>query len=154
MMNLLYYLLTQTSLHGVHFISLLFTTPIAGWLADVYLGWYKVIQWSMWIMWVGSMLATLSSLIAHLVDSYASINGKVTAAILVLQTIGFAGSQANICQFGIDQLPDASTNAIKSFISWFIWTYFTGGIAGHYIHECIDEQYYIVGQCFISFCLP
>ena len=153
MMNLPYYLLTQTSLQGVHFISVLFTLPIAGWLADVYLGRYKVIQWSMWIMWVGSMLATLSSLIAQLVDSYASINGKVTAAILVLQTIGFAGYQVNIYQFGIDQLPDASTNAIKSFISWFIWTYFTGGIAGHYIYECIDEQYYIVGQCFISVCL-
>ena len=104
-------------------------------------------------MWVGSMLATLSSVVAQLVVSYASINGKVTAAILVLQTIGFAGYQANICQFGIDQLPDASTNAIKSYISWFIWTYFTGGIAGHYIYECIDKQYYVAGQCFISICL-
>ena len=83
----------------------------------------------MWIMWVGSMLATLSSVVAQLVDSYASVNEKVTAAILVLQTIGFAGYQANICQFGIDQLPDASTNDIKSFIIWFIWTYFSGGIA-------------------------
>jgi peptide/histidine transporter 3/4 len=71
----------------------------------------------------------------------------------VLQTIGFAGYQANIYQFGIDQLLDASTNAIKSFISWFVWTYFTGGIAGHYIYECIGKQYYVVGQCFISICL-
>jgi hypothetical protein len=39
-MNLLYYLLTQTSLEGVHLIALLFTLPIAGWLADVYLGRY------------------------------------------------------------------------------------------------------------------
>jgi peptide/histidine transporter 3/4 len=152
-MNLPYYLLTQTSLEGVHSIALLFTLPIAGWLADVYLGRYKVIQWSMWIMWVGSMLATLSSVVALLVGSYASINKKVTAAILVLQAIGFAGYQANIYQFGIDQLLDASTNAIKSFISWFVWTYFTGGIAGHYIYECIDKQYYVVGQCFISVCL-
>ena len=153
-MNLLYYLLTQTSLHGVHFIALLFTLPIAGWLADVYLGRYKVIQWSMWIMWVGSMLATLSSVVAQLVDSYTSdINDKVTAAILVLQTIGFAGYQANIYQFCIDQFPDASTNAIKSFISWFIWTYSTGGIAGLHIYECINKQYYIAGPCFIFICL-
>ena len=68
-------------------------------------------------MWVGSMLATLSSVVAQLVNSYTSdINEKVTAAILVLQTIGFAGYQANIRQFGIDQLRDASTNAIKSYI--------------------------------------
>ena len=104
-------------------------------------------------MWVASMLATLSSVVAQLVDSYASINDKVTAAILVLLTIGFAGYQANICLFGIDQLPDASTNAIKSFISWFIWTYFIGGIAGYCIYECIGKQYYVVGQCFFSICL-
>jgi peptide/histidine transporter 3/4 len=107
----------------------------------------------MWIMWVGSMLATMSSVVAQLVDSYASINKKVTAAILVLQTIGFAGYQANIYQFGVDQLLDASTDAIKSFISWFIWTYFTSGIAGHYIYGRIDKQYHVVGQCFISICL-
>ena len=104
-------------------------------------------------MWVGSMLATLSSVVAQLVVSYASINDKVIAAILVLLTIGFAGYQANIYQFCIDQFPDASTNAIKSFISWFIWTYSVGGIAGHYIYECIDKQYYVVGQCFFSICL-
>ena len=152
-MNLLYYLLTKTSQEGVHFVALLFTLPIAGWLADVYLGRYKIIQWSMWIMWVGSMLATLSSVVAQLVDSYASVNEKVTAAILVLQTIGFAGYQANIYQFCIDQFPDASTNGIKSFISWFIWTYFSGGIAGHCIYECISKQYFVVGRCFISICL-
>ena len=155
--NLFYYLITQTSLEGVHFIALLFMLPIAGWLADVYLGRYKVIQWGMRIMWVGSVLATLSSGVAQLVDSYASINKKVTAAILILQAIGLAGYQTNIFQFGIDQFPDASTNAIKSFIIWFVWSYFTGGIAGHYIyvyiHECISEEYHVVGQFFISVCL-
>ena len=59
------------------------------------------------ITWFGSMLATLSSVVAQIVDGYASINKKVTPAILVLQTIGFAGYQTNIFQFGIDQFPDA-----------------------------------------------
>ena len=152
-MNLLYYLLTQTPLEGPHFIALLFTLPIAGWLADVYLGRYKVIQWSMWIMWAGSVLATLSSVVAQSVDTYAGIDKKVIAALLVVQSIGFAGYHTTIFQFGIDQFPDASTNAIKSFISWFIWTYFTGGIVGHYIYECISHEYHVVAQCFISGCL-
>ncbi len=151
--NLVYYLLTQTSLEGVHFIALLFMLLNAGWLADVYLGRYKVIQWGMRIMWVGSVLATLSSVVAQLVDSYESINKKVTEAILILQAIGLAGYQTNIFQFGIDQLPDASTNAIKSFIIWFVWSYFTGVIAGHYIYKCISEEYHVVGQFFISACL-
>ena len=70
-----------------------------------------------------------------------------------LQQLSYAEYQANIYQFCIDQFPDASTNAIKSFISWFIWTYATGCVAGLYICECIDKQYYVTGQCFISTCL-
>ena len=151
-MNLLYFILTQTPWEGVHFIALLFTLLIAGWLADVYFGRYKVICWSMWIMWIASMLAAVSSVVAQLVDSYTRISEKVTAAIVFIQTIGLAGYQANILQFGIDQFPDAS-NCIKSFIIWFVWTYFTGGIAGHYICQCINEEYRVVGKYFICSCL-
>ena len=148
-MNLLHFLLA-----GVYFkLSLLFIVLFAGWLADVYFGRYRVIRWSMWIMWIGSMLAAASSVVAQLVDSYARISKKVTAAIISIQAIGFAGYQANILQFGIDQFPDASTNAIKSFIIWFVWTYFIGGIASHYIYECVGKDYFIVGKCFICSCL-
>ena len=118
-MSLLYYLLTETPLEGMHFIAVLFTLPIAGWLADVYLGHYKVIQWSMWITWFGSVLATLSSVVAQIVDGYANINKKVTPAILVLQTIGFAGYQTNIFQFGIDQFPDALMPSNLLLVSLF-----------------------------------
>ena len=153
-MNLPYYILTQTSWKGVHFISLLFILLIAGWLADVYFGRYKVIRWSMWIMWVASMLATVSSVVSQLVDSYARISEKVKAAILIIQTIGLAGYQSNMLQFGIDQFPDASTNAIKSYISWFIWTYFTGSIASQYLYKCIKyKEYRVVGECLICSCL-
>ncbi len=37
-------------------------------------------------------------------------------------------STANVVFFGIDQLQDASTDEITSFISWYSFTYFGGGI--------------------------
>ena len=40
------------------------TLPFAGWLADIRFGRYKMIRWSMWIMWTASMLATASSIVA------------------------------------------------------------------------------------------
>ena len=40
------------------------TLPIAGWLADVYLGRYKVICWSIWIMWIASVLLVASSILS------------------------------------------------------------------------------------------
>lgn len=59
-------------------------------------------------MWVAScMLATTSSVVAQLVDSYYNINEKVKLALLIVQAIGLGGYQANSIQFGIDQLHDS-----------------------------------------------
>ena len=38
------------------------TLPIAGWLADVYLTRYKVMRWSILIMWIASVLVGASSI--------------------------------------------------------------------------------------------
>ena len=97
------------------------TLPVAGWLADIYFGRYKVINWSMWTMWVAFMLVTASSVVAQFVESYNSINRYMRGVLMVTNVIGFAGFQANVIQFGIDQLHDASTSEITSFISWYIW---------------------------------
>ena len=41
---------------------------------------------------------------------------------------GLCGFQANIIQFGIDQLPDASSTEITSFILWLAWTMSVSGV--------------------------
>ena len=37
-------------------LALGLTLPVAGWLADICFGRYKVIRQSIWIMWIASML--------------------------------------------------------------------------------------------------
>ena len=71
-------------------------------------------------MWGGFMLVTASSVIAQFVDAYNNINSYVSGALMVIGTTGFGGFQANIIQFGIDQLHDASTSEITSFIAWYV----------------------------------
>ena len=61
-MSLFYYIMVHTNHDKQHYITVGVTLPIAGWLADVYLGRYRVIRWSMWIMWIGTMLNTCSKL--------------------------------------------------------------------------------------------
>ena len=97
------------------------TLPIAGWLADIYFGRYKVIRWSMWTMWVAFVLATTSAVVEQLVDSYSIASTYVSGVLMVVAAIGLGGFLANIIQFGMDQLQDASTSEITSFISWYIW---------------------------------
>ena len=65
------YLIAYVQIPGgasVGTVALGFTLPLAGWLADIRFGRYKVIHWSMWIMWAASILATVSSVVSLLVD--------------------------------------------------------------------------------------
>ena len=113
------------------------TLPIAGWLADVYLGRYRVIRWSILIMWISSVLVVASSILPQLVESY-SIDYYVHIILLTVMSVAFGGYQANVILFGIDQLQDASTDEITSFISWYLFTYCCGGIILYFAHLCLD----------------
>ena len=128
-------------------VAFCLTLSIAGWIADVRFGRYKVIYWSMWIMWAALMLATVSSVLVRMVDSYTSnIHSYVNGVLWTIMAIGFGGFQANIIQFGIDQLHDASTDEITSFILWFVWTYYSSGFVINFILGCLPKQYWIVWQ--------
>ena len=98
------------------------TLPIAGWLADTYVKRYKLVCYSILIMWIATLTDSMSSVTAQLVNTYSYVNVKVELVLLVSMAISMAGFQANVIQFGIDQLHDASSTEITSFIIWYIWT--------------------------------
>ena len=132
-----------------------FTLPFAGWLADVRFGRYKVIHWSMWIMWAASILATVSSVVFLLVNYENKIFQNISVAMFVIVAIGFGGYQANIIQFGLDQLQDASTTEITAFIRWYIWTYVSSRAVFQttHTHACVDNNNHIMGQLIICISL-
>ena len=128
-------------------VALGFTLPFAGWLADIRFGRYKVIHWSMWIMWIASMLATVISVVSLLVDNENKIFQKISVVMFVIVAIGFGGYQANIIQFGLDQLQDASSTEITAFIHWYVWTYVSSrAVFKLVIHACMDNNNHIMGQ--------
>ena len=107
----------------------------------------------MWIMWTTSILAAASSVAAQMVDSYHSINTFILLVLLIIASVGLGGFWANVIQFGLDQLQDASTTEITAFISWFIWTYMSGGIAINFAYTGINKEYHILGQLYVCICL-
>ena len=109
------------------------TLVIAGWLADTRIGRYKVVSASIWIMWIAAVIAMISSITGFVYSSqfenYHDINKTVLHVILCIMGIGLGGFLVNIIQLGLDQLHDASTNEIKSFIVWYVWTINSQGIS-------------------------
>ena len=126
--------------------------PLAGWLADVHFGRYKVIGWSLWIMWLNSLLVTLSFVLARTVESYNGVHTKLSVVFVVSMGVGFCGFQANVVQFGIDQLLDASTIEITSFIAWYAGSFLSGRFAIGFVLSCAPN-YPMFGSLLISFSL-
>ena len=95
-------------------ISAGFMIPLAGWLADIRFGRYKVIHFSMRTMWISSLLLTASLIISQSLDLHNL--SMVLHLFLLPLGVGYGGFQANIIQFGVDQLCDASSTEIKTFV--------------------------------------
>ena len=126
-------------------ISLTLLFPVGGWLADSYLGRHKTIRYSTWIMWISVILITLWEILnKYVISEYLSKLAEIKVPILVilyvLLGIGLVGFQANIIQLGIDQLRDASSMEITSFISTYAFTLFTSGIAFQFINGCYSSS--------------
>ena len=110
--------------------------PFAGWLADVYFRRYKVLIFSIVTMWISALLLTL----IFIIEKFVSFTNYSQVILLASLGIGYGCFQANIIQFGIDQLTDASTDEIISFINWYAWSYYSSGTFVNLISECVSPQ--------------
>ena len=106
--------------------------PFAGWLADVYFRRYKVLVFSIVTMWISALLLTLT----FIVEKFVPFTNYGQVILLASLGIGYGCFQANIIQFGIDQLTDASTDEIISFINWYAWSFYSSGTLVNLISEC------------------
>ena len=145
--SVFYYLTAHTHKLSEKIMPWSLTLPIAGCLADVFFRRYRMIQWSMFVMWVAAMLLAVTNVIEHMVASYHHINVIMTQVLVGILSLGFGGFQANLILFGIDQLQDASTDEITSFISWFVWTYFSGELAISFVYTCLEPLFELLVMC-------
>ena len=110
---------------------ILFFYPLSGFLADNRFGRYKTIIRSLQVLLVSFIFALLFMLIfgimiasdrMYLIGFY----GSVSVAILLLLPVilGFVGFNANIIQFGMDQLFDSPADHQRLFIHWYVWIYY------------------------------
>ena len=92
--------------------------PISGWLADSRFGNFKVFRVGCKLLFLGSVLSCVSMLVvANLSSQVSFIAGTVIG--IVSQLLSFSGCSASLVtvfQLGLDQMPDASSTGITSFI--------------------------------------
>ena len=132
-------------------LAILLTTlffPLSGWLADVYVGRYKVIRYCMRIILLGTVLlcieSGLSSSPALYLPKQLIFALDLCAALLVC--IGVSGFQANIIQFSMDQLFDSSSFEITSFILFYVWSYFASEMVVNLAFNCVCSGYIAISK--------
>ena len=105
-------------------ILLLVVAIISGWLADTKVGRSKVVQTGLFLSWLGTVLATVGSVLSLAVDTTSNAaNGIIQAVHFVALCTACCGAAiffTNVVQFGLEQMPDASSDAMTAFIAWFV----------------------------------
>ncbi|XP_064384793.1 solute carrier family 15 member 4-like [Halichondria panicea] len=142
---------TGSCIYAVFAFGLLFY-PLAGYLADVRYGRYKVVRCSVCTMWCGLLTvavigvivnAIMVPILIHLpypnfIISVGVVNGALGLLFFILLWIAFAGFLANVIQFGVDQLNDSPSKDSFLFIHWFLFTLYIGISFGKLIWSAVS----------------
>ena len=117
----LFYLILLPFVAG--FVSAL----LSGWLADALLGNYRTVKAGAVILYLSLTLCCVLQLTLHSVIHNNSV--LLVIPLLISSCLGSTGSiiiLVTSLQLGLEQMPEASTANITSFIAWFVLLVFTG----------------------------
>ena len=103
--------------------------PLSGFLADVYCSRYKAVTVSFVVLWVAMVTSSITLVMSYFEDKsgWHIEPLKYILALFVVGTIcliivGLASYQANIIQFGLDQLFEAPNDSLGVFVHWLMWS--------------------------------
>ena len=119
---------------GVMYLSY----PLLGHLADVYLNRYRALKCSLVTIVVGQTGIIALSVINVCVRLYGSRVFEHEASFVIIipgciTMIGIGLFEANVIQFGLDLLLEASTPKLIKFIHWYYWSRSVGSLLLFYI---------------------
>lgn len=102
-------------------IGITLSYPVIGLLADMWIGRYKLISFSLWLKWITVMIVTLTSSLIVTFKLSLVLNNVILIILTALDQIGFSSFQVTAIQFGTDQLQEAPKKHLSSFIFWYIF---------------------------------
>ena len=142
-MNVTITIVMESGIYAFIAIWLLFY-PLAGYLADIRYGRYKLVIFGIGFTWTAIIIVLIAGLIGAVTSPISVVApldttlglflfiaaiGFLSALGLVaflMMLIGFSAFAANVIQFGIDQLQDLPARDSFLFIHWFLMVMYIG----------------------------
>ena len=126
------YILTTGHGYFFYLISLLFillfvSALFSGWIADSLLGNYRTVKAGAVVCFFSLTLFCILLILLQSLTNGDSVSLAILSLIFTcLNNAGYMSVLISLLQLGLDQMPDASTANITSFIAWFLLCYFAG----------------------------
>ena len=134
--------------------SLVISAPLSGWLADAKLGNLKVHKISIFLIFLSTLVTCVLTLTTELFNSN-SLKLLIFSVIAILSLLGYGAFLSTSVQLGLDQMPEASSENISSFLNWHYFLV----VASYWIvivlydikNECVNEKYNLTYNQILSF---
>ena len=138
------------------------SAPLSGWLADAKFGNYKVFRAGAVLLFISTVINCLLLILEALVmESNHVLKWLHLCLTGTLFVAGGCACFVTALPLGLDQMPDASSSNITSYIAWFVCSLFVGGFVSDVWSltksQCIDKttqlSYSIVWALFPPLCM-
>ena len=135
----------------------LVSAPLSGWLADTKLGNYKVFRVGVVLLFISTVMNCLFLILEALVwESNYVLKLSHLSIVGCLFVVGCCACTVTALPLGLDQMPDASSSSITSFIAWFACVIYIGLFVGRilvWVNSNYKMNLYLVCTLLASFCL-
>ena len=119
--------------------------PLISLLAQVVIGRYKLISYSLRILWVLSVIASIISIFEESIPVAKTTLLAIQLLIVLIPCFWFLGAFiASAVPLGIDQITGGSAANISAFIQWLTWGTCTGmvtsSVTGSVLYDCTNFE--------------
>ena len=128
-------------------ILLLVSAPLSGWLADAKFGNHKVFRAGAVLLFIASVMNCLLLILEEVLwENNQVLKWIYLCLVSALCVVGTCACLATALPLGLDQMPDASSSSITSYITWFVCSIFIAVFLGQVLNLlkrfCLDETLY------------
>jgi len=146
------FLLLSDGSHSYIFLISLAACPVTGWLAQVHTSRYKMVSYSSRFTWGIAIVLNLYLVLNSPTDIHSLAYSVPKKSLELLACLGFAGALISNIQLGLDQMTDASSADISSYICWTVWLYSLAYCLMAFTQHCFCEIYTMGLSFFLVSC--
>ena len=110
--------------------------PLVGWLADAWIGRYRMIHLSLWVLFFGYASVVLSFSIEASLDNPSLKWRNILPVIFVIINVGSAAFLATTIPFGADQIVYRSSDELSSYFYTYYWVYNLSAVSIIFTFSC------------------